>query len=85
MNTIDALNSRYCCRAFKPEQVSKQKVEEILEAAIHAPSWANTQPWEIYVASGEPLERLRKAYWHIMIKACLLIQIFPGHKAGLLP
>jgi len=62
MNTIDALNYRYCCRAFKPEQVSKEKVQKILEAAIRAPSWANTQPWEIYVASGEMLERLRKAY-----------------------
>jgi nitroreductase len=62
MNTIDALNSRYCCRAFKPKQVSKQKVQRVLEAAIRAPSWANTQPWEIYIASGEPLERLRKTY-----------------------
>ena len=62
MKTIDALNYRYCCRAFKPEQVSKEKVQKILEAAIRAPSWANTQPWEIYVASGELLERLRKAY-----------------------
>jgi nitroreductase len=62
MNVIDALNSRYCCRAFKPEQVSKQKVQKIVEAAIRAPSWANTQPWEIYIAAGESLERLRKAY-----------------------
>ena len=35
---------------------------KILEPALHAPSWANTQPWEIFVAAGEPLERLRKAY-----------------------
>lgn len=62
MNVIDALNSRYCCRAFKPEHVSEQRVQKILEAAIRAPSWNNSQPWEIYIASGEPLERLRKAY-----------------------
>jgi len=62
MNTIDALNSRYCCRAFKPDPVSKETVLKILEAATRAPSWANTQPWEIYVASGEVLERLRQAY-----------------------
>ena len=62
MNIIDVLNSRYTCRAFKPEQVSKQKVQGIIEAAIRAPSWGNTQPWEIYIAGGEPLERLRKAY-----------------------
>ena len=62
MNTIDALNSRYCCRAFKPDPVSKETVLKILEAATRAPSWANTQPWEIYVASGEVLERLRQEY-----------------------
>ena len=62
MNTIDALNSRYCCRAFKPDPVSKETVLKILEAATRAPSWANTQPWEIYVATGELLERLRQAY-----------------------
>ncbi len=33
-----------------------------MEAALRAPSWANTQPWEIYVAGGEALERIRKAY-----------------------
>lgn len=62
MNTIDALNSRYCCRAFRPDPVSKETVLKILEAATRAPSWANTQPWEIYVATGEALERLRQAY-----------------------
>ena len=62
MNTIDALNSRYCCRAFKPDPVSKETVLKILEAATRAPSWANTQPWEIYVATGELLERLCQAY-----------------------
>ena len=62
MNIVEALNSRYCCRAFTSEKVSKQKVMGILEAAIRTPSWANTQPWEIYVATGEPLERLRRAY-----------------------
>jgi nitroreductase len=62
MNTIDALNSRYCCRAFKPDPVRKETVLKIIEAATRAPSWANTQPWEIYVATGEVLERLRQAY-----------------------
>ena len=35
---------------------------KIIEAATRAPSWGNTQPWEIYVATGEVLERLRQAY-----------------------
>ena len=62
MNIIDALNSRYCCRRYSSDPVSKETVLKILEAAVRAPSWANTQPWEIYVAAGEVLERLRRAY-----------------------
>ncbi len=33
-----------------------------MTAALRAPSWANTQPWDIYVAGGEVLNRLREAY-----------------------
>lgn len=62
MNVIDALYSRHSTRAFKPELVDRTIILKILEAAARAPSWANTQPWEIFVASGEALNRLRKAY-----------------------
>jgi nitroreductase len=62
MNVIDALKSRHSCRAYRPDPVSKETVLNILEAAIRAPSCANTQPWEIYVAGGEALEKIRRAY-----------------------
>jgi len=62
MNVTDALVSRYTARAFLPEPVDRETVTAILEAATRAPSWANTQPWEIFVASGECLERLRRAH-----------------------
>ncbi len=58
----DALKNRRTIRGFKAGPVKKELLVRILEPAIHAPSWANTQPWEIFVAAGEPLERLRKGY-----------------------
>ncbi|MHB1391056.1 MAG: nitroreductase [Thermoleophilia bacterium] len=61
MNVADALTSRYTCRAFKPEPLRREVLAGIFEAALHAPSWANTQPWEIYVAGGETLAALRQA------------------------
>ena len=33
-----------------------------MEEATHSPSWANTQPWEIFIAGGEVLEKIRRAY-----------------------
>jgi nitroreductase len=62
MEVTDALKRRYTVRAFKPDAVDRNTLERILEAALKAPSWANTQPWEIYVAGGEVLNRLREAY-----------------------
>ena len=62
MNVIDALNSRFTCRAFSPDPVGKDTVIKILAAANRAPSWGNTQPWDIYVAAGTVLEDLRKEF-----------------------
>ena len=62
MDIIDALNSRFTARAFKPDPIDRNTLENVMEAALRAPSWANTQPWEIYLAGGEVLNRLREAY-----------------------
>lgn len=62
MNVVDALTTRFTCRAFKSEPVDRRTLEQVMEAALKSPSWANTQPWEIYVAGGEVLNRLREAY-----------------------
>lgn len=59
---IKALTARRTIRAFKPDRIDRDLLTKILGPALHAPSWANTQPWEIFVVTGEPLERLRKAY-----------------------
>ena len=60
MDVIKALESRHSTRTYKPIQVDNETIEKIMEAAKWTPSWANTQPWEVYVAMGEPLERMRK-------------------------
>jgi nitroreductase len=62
VDVIDALNSRVTIRAFKPDPVSKEMILQILEAATRAPSTGNTQPWELFVAGGEALDRIRLAY-----------------------
>ncbi len=62
MEVTDALNRRYTVRAFKSDPLDRKTLENILNAAQRAPSWANTQPWEIYIAGGAVLNRLREAY-----------------------
>ncbi len=62
MDVLEALNSRFTCRAFKPDPVNKEIVLKIMENATRSPSWANTQPWEIYIAGGDILESIRKGF-----------------------
>ena len=51
--------SRRSIRGYKPDPVPKALIEEILALAMRAPSSMNTQPWNFYVLTGEPLDRIR--------------------------
>jgi nitroreductase len=62
MNVADAMKSRFTCRAFTSEPVADDTILSIMETALKAPSWGNTQPWEVFVASGASANRLREAY-----------------------
>ena len=62
MDVLEALNSRYTCRSFKQDPVNREILLEIIENATRSPSWANTQPWEIYIAGGNVLESIRQGY-----------------------
>jgi nitroreductase len=62
MNVKEVLAARYSCRGFTPEPVTREQIETVVTAASHAPSWANTQPWEVFVAGGAALERIRQGY-----------------------
>ena len=60
MDVIEALKSRHSTRAYKTKCVDRETIMKIIEAANYAPSWANTQPWEVFVAGGEVLDNIRK-------------------------
>ena len=60
MDVGDALRARRTVRAFLDRPVPRETIEAILSDALCTPSWANTQPWEIFVAGGETFERIRR-------------------------
>jgi len=60
MNLIDALANRKSIRGFKPDAVPKEILREILKAAVNSPSAMNTQPWEMYIVTGDPLDKIRQ-------------------------
>ena len=58
MDLLKAIKERKTIRAFKPDPVPKERIEEVIRLAIHAPSAINLQPWEFIVVTGEEKERL---------------------------
>ena len=61
MDILEAIRTRKSIRGFKPDPVPKEVIAEVLSAARRAPSSVNTQPWEVAVVTGGPLEELKKA------------------------
>lgn len=60
--TVDAaITSRHSIRAFLPDAVARDDIERILEVASRAPSGTNTQPWKVYVLTGERKRSLSEA------------------------
>ena len=60
MNIKQALLQRKSTRAFQDKPVSMDVVNSILDAARHAPSGANTQPWQVAVVTGNKKQQLQQ-------------------------
>ncbi len=62
MDVSEAIKTRKSIRSFKPDPIPLETLKEILRQALRAPSWANTQPWEFAVATGEPLAEIKRQF-----------------------
>ena len=56
----DAITTRRSLRAFLPTTVPRQTIEDILAVASRAPSGTNTQPWKVYVLTGQSRAELSR-------------------------
>ena len=59
MDVLEAVASRYSCRAFLPTPVPEKIVRDIIDRAARAPSAGNMQPWRIYAIAGKRVEELK--------------------------
>jgi nitroreductase len=60
MEYDEVMLGRRSIRGYKPDPVPQKLIEEILGLAMRAPTSMNTQPWNFYVITGEPLARIRR-------------------------
>ncbi|HEX3011569.1 MAG TPA: nitroreductase family protein [Syntrophomonadaceae bacterium] len=56
METLECIKSRRSIRHFLDKEIPDNLVEQLLEAVRWAPSWANTQCWEVIVVKEQAMK-----------------------------
>ena len=59
MEFESVVRGRRSIRAYEPDAVPQELVREILDEARWAPSWRNTQSWNVWVLTGDALQRFK--------------------------
>ncbi|MTI60618.1 MAG: nitroreductase [Firmicutes bacterium] len=60
METLKTIVERRSIRKFKNKDISRDKIKEILELAIKAPSGKNRQPWRFVILKDKNKNKLKK-------------------------
>jgi nitroreductase len=60
MELQEAVRNRRSIRQFLAKPVPEEMIREIIADSLWAPSWGNTQPWQIVVVTGEKLNEFKK-------------------------
>jgi nitroreductase len=75
------VRTRRSVRGYKTDPVPKKIIQEIIDIAKGAPSSMNTQPWNLYVVTGEPLDKIRQGNTERMLAGIKPQRDFPTKEA----
>lgn len=82
MDFSELIRSRYSVRAYKPDPVAEDRLQQVLDAARLAPTAANRQPFRLYVlpTAGRQaeLQRIYPRPWFVQAPLVLAICAAPG-------
>lgn len=66
-NVSALFSARHSVRDFLPDPVPAHTMTQIIQDALSAPSWSNTRPYRVAIATGDTREEMRTdltAHWH---------------------
>lgn len=78
----DGLVNRRFVRSFSDQEVPEGVIRDIVRDAQWTPSWANSQPWELYVAIGETARDIRDEYRSGALRSGQEMPTFQGEHWG---
>ena len=56
MTLLDTIYAQRAIRRFRPDPVPQEVIEQLIAAAVHAPSGGNRQPWSFVVVRDQALK-----------------------------
>ena len=62
MEFKEVVNRRHSVRSFKEDEIPVAVLEDIVRTAERTPSWENSQPWNVYIATGETLRKIKEIW-----------------------
>ena len=81
MSVVEALRRRSSIRAFDARPVPAEIVERVIATALEAPSWSNTQPFKVAIASGATRDALAAELSALYDKGTRLLREKPVMRA----
>jgi nitroreductase len=82
MSFSDLILQRYSVRAYRPNPVEEEKLQQVLEAARMAPTAANRQPFQVLVihtrGREEELRRIYNPKWFVEAPMVLCVCALPA-------
>ena len=82
MELFDAIHSLRAMRRLKPDPIPDEILQQILEAAIRAPSGGNRQPWFFLVVCEAQTRKQLAELWHVGYQELLKIPRYAEAAAG---
>lgn len=58
MDFKEVVFARHSVREISPDSVPEETLRQMVELAGQTPSWENSQPWKVYIATGETLKHI---------------------------
>ena len=62
MEFKEVAEERHSVREFKEDAIPEEILKDIIKTAERTPSWENSQPWNVYIATGETLRQIRESW-----------------------
>lgn len=77
MDFSQLIANRHSTRSFSNRPVAVEQLKQIVSEASQTASWVNSQPWKVYVATGQTLETIKSRHLELIASGQKSNPVFP--------